>query len=202
MFSAPAPVAVGTNAGGGNGNPVPVPISGGSRNKGGGGGPSPAPAPTRASTHGGGGGGSSGPVMITPSIPRQQGGGGGEGIQGNPDANNNPGKAPSVAAQADVDFGPYMADLQRRIKRAWFPPKGQESRRVVVVFKVHKGGELSNLRLEKSSSVAVADLAAMKAVENAAPFKPLPPGSSDDVDIQFTFDYNVFSGGSGVFRRF
>ncbi len=74
-----------------------------------------------------------------------------EGVHGNPDANNNPGKAPSVAAQADVDFGPYMADLQRRIKRAWFPPKGNESKRVVVIFKVHRGGELSNLRLDHSS---------------------------------------------------
>ncbi len=203
LFSAPAPVAIGTNAGGGNNNPVPVPVGGGSPNHGGGGGPAPAPAPSRASTHGGGGGGgSSGPVMITPSIPRSAGGGGGESIQGNPDANNNPGRAPSVAAQADVDFGPYMSDLQRRIKRAWFPPKGNESKRVVVVFKVHRGGELTNLKLDKSSGVAVADAAALKAVENAAPFRPLPPGSSDDVDIQFTFDYNVFSGGSGVFRRF
>lgn len=108
-----------------------------------------------------------------------------------------------MAAQADVDFGPYMADLQRRIKRAWFPPKGNESKRVVVVFKVHRGGELSHLRLDKSSGVAVADEAALKAVENAAPFRPLPAGAPDDVDIQFTFDYNVFAGGGrGTFRQF
>ena len=141
-------------------------------------------------------------MMIAPSIPRA-GGGGGEGVRGNPDANNNPGKAPSVAAESSPDFGPYMADLQRRIKRAWFPPKGNESKRVVVIFKVHRGGELSNLRLDHASGVAVADQAALKAVENAAPFRPLPPGSADDVDIQFTFDYNVFSGGgSGLFRKF
>ena len=79
------------------------------------------------------------------------GGGGGEGTRGNPDANSNPNRGPSVAAQADIDFGPYMTDLQRRIKRAWFPPKGNESKRVVVIFKVHKGGELSNLRLDHSS---------------------------------------------------
>ncbi len=140
---------------------------------------------------------------MAPSVPRPAGGGGGEGQKGNPDANNNPGGRPSVAAQADVDFGPYMADLQRRIKRAWFPPKGNESKRVVVVFKVHKGGELSHLRLDHSSGVAIADQAALKAVENAAPFRPLPAGAPDDVDIQFTFDYNVFSGGGrGVFRQF
>jgi len=198
---APAPVSVGTGQAGGSPSPVPVPVGGGSTSRGGGGGPAPAPAPSRATSRTGGGGGGS--PAIAPVIPRSAGGGGGEGIRGNPDANNNPNKAPSVAAQADVDFGPYMADLQRRIKRAWYPPKGNESKRVVVVFKIHRGGELSNLRLERSSTVAIADQAALKAVENAAPFRPLPAGAADDVDIQFTFDYNVFSGGgSGVFRRF
>jgi TonB family protein len=124
-------------------------------------------------------------------------------VHGNPDANSNPNGRPSVAAQKDVDFGPYMADLQRRIKRAWFPPKGQESKRVVVVFKIHRGGELSHLRLDHSSGMAIADQAALKAVENAAPFRPLPDGAPDDVDIQFTFDYNVFGGGGrGTFRQF
>jgi TonB family protein len=142
-------------------------------------------------------------AMASPNVPRAAaGGGGGDGAKGNPDANDKPGR-PSVSAQADVDFGPYMADLQRRIKRAWFPPKGNESKRVVVVFKVHRGGELSNLRIDHSSGVAVADQAALKAVENAAPFRPLPAGASDDVDIQFTFDYNVFNGGGhGTFRSF
>jgi len=59
--------------------------------------------------------------------------------------------------RADVDFGPYMADLQRRIKAAWHPPKGNESKRVVVVFKVHRDGSLSNLRIDHSSGVAVCD---------------------------------------------
>lgn len=110
---------------------------------------------------------------------------------------------PKRVPQADVDFGPYMSDLQKRIKSAWLPPKGCESKRVVVVFKVHRGGELSNQRIDHSSGVAVADQAALKALENAAPFRPLPAGSSENVDIQFTFDYNVFNGGShGTVRTF
>ena len=107
-------------------------------------------------------------------------------------------------AEGDVDFGPYMADLQRRIKRAWFPPKGNESKRVMVVFKVHNNGTMSDLKLAKSSKVALADQAALKAVQNAAPFKPLPQGAPADVDIQFTFDYNVFKHGKGKgeYRQF
>jgi len=106
--------------------------------------------------------------------------------------------APAPVKQApavDVDFGPYMANLQRNIKRMWFPPQRQESRRVVVMFKVDRGGHLSDLKVSKSCGVAVADEAAINAVENAAPnFKPLPAGAPPEVTIEFTFDYNVLYG--------
>lgn len=178
-----------------------------SKSKGGGGGGAAAPAPSRAAgSSGGRSGGGGGPaIAVAPSVSRKggkRGGGGGSGQRGNPDPGARPGK-PSVASQADIDFGPYMADLQRRIKRAWFPPRGNESKRVVVTFKVHTQGQLSHLRIEKSSGVAIADQAALKAVENAAPFRPLPKGAPSVVDIEFTFDYNVFGGGGrGTFRRF
>ncbi len=105
---------------------------------------------------------------------------------------------PTQASQ----FGPYMADVQRRIKRAWFPPKGHEYDRVVVMFQIHKGGELSNLLLEKPFGLAAADNAALKAVENAAPFRPLPVGAKDAEQFEFTFDYNTFANrGDGAVRR-
>lgn len=100
--------------------------------------------------------------------------------------------APSAA---NLDFGPYMADLQRRIQRAWFPPRDHESDRVQVIFKVHSPGDLTDLRIQRSSGVAISDQAALQSVQNAAPFRPLPAGSPAVVDIQFTFDYNVFAAG-------
>lgn len=210
---APAPVAVSGGGGGGgaSGAPsiVPVAAAGGGRG-GGGGGPTSsggggAPAPRKVAYGGGGGGGGGGgpEIIVRPSVPAGGGGGGGNGTgsNGNPSKDGGPGR--STAAQADVDFGPYMADLQRRIKKHWFPPKGNESKRVVVIFKVHSGGELSGLHIDHGSGVAIADNAALKAVEDAAPFRPLPAGAPDIVDIQFTFDYNVFAGqGRGVFRQF
>ena len=86
-----------------------------------------------------------------------------------------------------------MRELQRRIKMNWEPPKGNESKRVVLLFRIGRDGRLLSNKVLKSSGLAVADNAAKAAVELTAPFKPLPPeykGSS--VDIQFTFDYNVF----------
>ena len=201
---APAPISVASASGaaGGGGPPTPVPVGGGATSRGGGSGPSAAPAPSRGGHGSGGGsaGGGSPGISVAPSVARSSGGGGGSGEQGNPD--DGPGR-PSVEARKDVDFGPYMADLQRRIKRAWFPPKGNESKRVKVVFKVHKDGQMTNLRILISAGLQIADAAALKAVENAAPFRPLPDGAPNDVDIEFTFDYNVFNGGGkGVFRQF
>lgn len=109
----------------------------------------------------------------------------------------------TLDATGGADFGPYMADLQRRIKRCWFPPKGNESKRVVVQFRVDKKGDMSELRIEHGSGLAIAAQAALSAVIHAAPFRPLPDIVSESQVIQFTFDYNLFGGGSPVrFRPF
>ncbi len=93
----------------------------------------------------------------------------------------------------EPDFGPYMRDLQRKIKRNWEPPKGNESKRVVVLFKVSKDGRLLSSKILKSSGNERSDDAALKAVKLTAPFGPLPAGFNGNiVDIQFTFDYNVY----------
>lgn len=156
---------------------------GGSAPTGGSGGsftPNPMLAPT---------GGSSGGSKLA------KGGGGGMG-GGNPGPGN-PNGRPGIDAIREPDFGPYMRDLQRRIKMNWDPPKGNESKRVVLMFKIAKDGKLLSCSVYKSSGLPSADKAAIHAVQATAPFRPLPPeykGSS--IDIQFTFDYNVF-GASG-----
>jgi Ca-activated chloride channel family protein len=168
-----------------------------------------APAPSPVAFAPGGGFGSffgrtrkRGPIGIDPSVPRSStGGGGGSRTSAPALVRAGGGGRPNVAAQPDTDFGPYMADLQRRVKRAWFPPQGNESKKVAVVFKVKRDGSISNLRLDRTSGLAAADQAALKAVENAAPFRPLPQGAPNDVDIQYTYDYNQFAGaGRGSFR--
>lgn len=122
-----------------------------------------------------------------------------EGNKGNPPTDV-PIGPPSIPTEKEVDFSRYMADLQRRIKRNWFPPKEDRSKRVKVIFSIADNGALANLRLEQSSGSAIADQAALTAVRRAAPFANLPPGSPASVDVSFTFDYNVFQGGGA--RRF
>ena len=79
----------------------------------------------------------------------------------------------------------------------WDPPKGNDSKRVVLLFKIARDGRLLSVRVFKSSGIPNSDKAALSAVELTAPFKPLPPDfKGASIDIQFTFDYNVF-GASG-----
>lgn len=91
----------------------------------------------------------------------------------------------------DIDFGPYMADLQKRIKNNWHPPKSNQSRRVKVHFEVHSDGVVSNIRIQQSSGVPEVDETLITAVKNASPFSPFPAGSPDDMNLEFTGDYNL-----------
>ncbi len=92
----------------------------------------------------------------------------------------------------EPDFGPYMRELQRRIRMNWNPPKVSESKRVVVIFKVAKDGRLLSCSVYKSSGLPSADQAALDAIKATAPFKPLPVEyKNPSMDIQFTFDYNI-----------
>lgn len=142
--------------------------------------PTPSLAPT------GGGGGSSSSKLSR--------GGSGSGNAGNPGGG---GGAPGIDSIREPDFGPYMRELQRRIKMNWDPPKGNESKRVVLLFKIARDGRLLSARVFKSSGIPNSDRAALNAVELTAPFRPLPADfKGPSIDIQFTFDYNVF-GASG-----
>lgn len=113
------------------------------------------------------------------------------GNVGNPGPGN-PSGPPGIDAIRQPNWGPYMRDLEARIKRNWNPPKGDQSKRVVLLFKIGRDGRLLSIQTVKSSGQPLSDAAAKAAVELTAPFKPLPPefkGSS--IDIEFTFDYNV-----------
>ena len=159
-------------------------------------------APTGIAKSGGGSSsGGSGAYAPRPSLSPSTGSGGngqlsrgtsagGTGNVGNPGGG---GGAPGIDALREPDFGPYMRELQRRIKLNWDPPKGNESKTVVLLFKIAKDGRLLSSKVHRSSGLPSADQAALKAVELTAPFRPLPADfKGQSIDIQFTFDYRVF----------
>ncbi len=158
--------------------------SGGSR--------SGAPAP-KFSSGGSSGGSSKGSSGSSGSRYASRGSSGGYGSGGNPSPGN-PNGAPGIDAIRQPNWGPYMRDLEQRIKRNWSPPKGDSSKRVVITFTIGRDGRLLSKKITKSSGVPLADRAAMSAIELTAPFRPLPPEfKGQSVPIEFTFDYNVLN---------
>ncbi len=130
----------------------------------------------------------------------------GRGGRGSYNQSGSPGGGPGrpgIDALPDPDYGAYMAELQRRIKRNWRPPTAQEDKRVRVLFKIGLDGRLTHLVVEGSSGYPEADQAALAAVKLSAPFRRLPAGHRDsDLAVQFTFDYNVYkNSGSFSARR-
>ncbi len=114
------------------------------------------------------------------------------GSAGNPEAGH--GSRPGVNAQQDIDYGPFMAELERRIKRNWSPPRAGSSKRVKLRFLLARDGRLLDISVLQSSGETATDEAAIKAVKLSAPFRNIPPQVRDEtLPIEFTFDYNVFN---------
>lgn len=153
-------------AGGPNGAPAP---NSGIGRMSGGGGPASAPAPTRA-TH------SSQYKAVLDAMPSSV------VPVASPSVSGYTASTRTISVTSD-DFGPYLADLNRRLKRAWFTPKNYEDSLVRILFKIQRNGEMTGLRLETSAGYALCDQAAIKAAENASPFRPLPDGSPEYIEI-------------------
>lgn len=87
---------------------------------------------------------------------------------------------------------PYIKYVERKIKMNWDPPKWDESRRIVVRFKIAKDGRLLYTQILKSSGNADADRAALKAIQASAPFKAFPYNyKKNSIDIEFYFQYQL-----------
>ena len=99
--------------------------------------------------------------------------------------------AADINVRNNVDFQPFMNEMQVQIKRAWFPPRSGEAHHAKVAFKVSKDGYVSDISFIEHASSPTADDAALRALKNATPFPKLPDGAPDKVDVEFSFDYNV-----------
>lgn len=91
----------------------------------------------------------------------------------------------------NVDFGDYMTKMKQDIFKKWTPPKGLESRRVSVVFSIHRDGSIVNPEVVESSSNEEVDKSALAALAAASPLAPLPKGAPRSVDIRYVFDWKM-----------
>lgn len=93
------------------------------------------------------------------------------------------------------EWGPYAAEMIRKIKRNWEVPKlahyGLKGR-LVVRFYLLRDGRVEGLRLLVSSGVPPFDNASMQAIRNSNPFRALPPDFPNPREgVTITFLYNI-----------
>ena len=93
------------------------------------------------------------------------------------------------------DWGPYAAEMIRKIKRNWEIPKlahyGMKGR-LVIRFFLLADGRVEGIRLLVSSGVPPYDNAALQAVRNSNPFRALPPDFPNPREgVTITFLYNI-----------
>ncbi len=85
----------------------------------------------------------------------------------------------------------YLARVQLKISHNWVAPPVDLSGRplsVVIKFRLHRSGSVSNVTVENSSGNAYYDLAAKRAVLSAEPLPSFPNSMSDHfLDTHFTF---------------
>lgn len=99
------------------------------------------------------------------------------------------------AAAADTSslrFQVYYTEIWERVRRQWVLPealvKSRANLEAVVVARIRRDGALAKLWLEKSSGNSRLDASAMRAVEKAAPFPPLPSvvrGRDHEIGLRF-----------------
>jgi len=109
--------------------------------------------------------------------------------------NNLNAKAQILEREASGINSSYMAELKRRIKACWHPPKSDQSKKAIATFTLSATGNYEQLRISKSSSSQTLDDLCLRAIEMAGPITfTTPPTFKVDLDpifIEFSFDYNV-----------
>ncbi len=87
----------------------------------------------------------------------------------------------------------YMENVKKVIYENWHPIRGKVSYSTTVQFKVARNGDISDCRVVKSSGDIDKDSNAIETVNRVGNLSKFPDGLTEQsIDIQFTFDYNVF----------
>jgi TonB family protein len=87
----------------------------------------------------------------------------------------------------------YTNTIVKKISKYWQWSNVTSGYRAVVYFKIAKDGTAYDIKIKESSSDANFDLNAMKAIELASPFAPLPVSYEDNylgVYFEFKFKYH------------
>lgn len=94
------------------------------------------------------------------------------------------------------EFTYYLVLIRNRIAANWTPPAGISTGgnpvRVVVYFRVGRGGDVSGARIESPSGTEFFDHSALRAVTISDPMPPLPLGfPGGELGVHFGFEWEA-----------
>jgi outer membrane biosynthesis protein TonB len=119
-----------------------------------------------------------------------------QNVQGNGDF------GPSIQFDTKgVDFGPWLRRFIAQIRRNWFVPYAAMSLRghVVLSFKVHRDGSISDLQVNQPSAIDAFTKSSFNAIKLSNPTVPLPlefPDENAPFIVTFYFNETPPGGGS------
>ena len=96
------------------------------------------------------------------------------GPQGNPLGTTAFGSEVGGLDNPDFTYAYYLDRMLSLIDAQWTRPSMGSGVKAVVFFRISRDGAMTDLTVEQSSGYNSFDLAALRAVQNAAPFPPLP----------------------------
>ena len=96
-------------------------------------------------------------------------------------------------ALKDIDLGPYFDEVKRRVKSNWNPSYRAEEYTTFLTFDIQKNGQITGLRVTQSSGSEQVDRESLNAVQNSAPFAPLPPDFPlESLGVRFSFNIYIY----------
>jgi len=99
------------------------------------------------------------------------------------------GAAAMTLNASDFPFAWYLAAVQRKITERW-DQWAQPGRQPVAVFSISRDGRVSNVAIEKTSGNSYYDQKALRAINEAVPFPPLPAEwPKPELTIQLGFNF-------------
>ncbi|MEA2605000.1 MAG: periplasmic protein TonB [Acidobacteriota bacterium] len=99
---------------------------------------------------------------------------------GNPVGTSSFGSEIAGLDNPDFKFGYYIDQLLASIDAKWMRPPLGDNVRCIISFRIQRDGSITDLTVGESSGYNSFDLAALRAVQNASPFAPLPRAYRND----------------------
>jgi len=100
------------------------------------------------------------------------------------------GSGPLTLSVSDFPYAWYIRQIQGKIQERWLG-RAIPGQQPAVVFEIRRDGRLNVLTVDRSSGNAYYDQVALRAINDASPFPPLPADFKKDVlriGLQFVFD--------------